>query len=95
MDGSSNTVRLAAGRLLSGRYRIELGEGGMGVVYLTADEVLSGGYAQKYDRKTGCQQVTGVQAARTIRGSKAAPGSPRERRARGWKDWQRSGRKLD
>jgi hypothetical protein len=58
-----------------------------------AFEVLTGGYAQKYDSAKGWQQVTGVQAARTIRGSKAAPGSRRERRARGWKNWRRSGRK--
>src|SRR5215467_13671978 len=50
----------------------------------TAFQVLSGGYAQKFDPQQGWVQVTGAEAARTLRGSQAARGSRRERRARGW-----------
>jgi hypothetical protein len=39
-------------------------------------------------------QVTGAEAARTLRGSQAAPGSRRERRARGWQKWVISGHKF-
>ena len=52
-----------------------------------AFEVLTGGYAQKFDPKKGWVQVTGAKAARTLRGSQATQGSRRERRARGWKEW--------
>jgi len=53
----------------------------------SAFEVLTGGYAQKFDPKKGWVQVTGAKAALTLRGSRAASGSRRERRARGWKKW--------
>jgi len=56
----------------------------------SAFQVLTGGYAQKFDPQSGWQQVTGAKAARTRRGSKAAPGSRRERRARGWRKWEPS-----
>jgi hypothetical protein len=52
-------------------------------------QILSGGYAQKFDPASGWQQVTG-QKAMSSRRAKAAHGSRRERRARGWKRLQRS-----
>jgi hypothetical protein len=55
-----------------------------------AFEVLSGGYAQKFDPQQGWQQVTGSKAMRSVRGSHAAKGSRRERRARQWRHWERS-----
>ena len=47
----------------------------------TAFEVLTGGYAQKFDPQQGWQQVTGSKARRSRR-AHAAEGSRRERRAR-------------
>ena len=52
-------------------------------------EVLSGGYAQKFDPHRGWVQVTGAKAMATQR-SHAAEGSRRERRARQWQNWHRS-----
>ena len=52
-------------------------------------EVLTGGYAQKFDPNSGWQQVTGQKAMHSHR-AKAAPGSRRERRKRGLKGLRRS-----
>ena len=54
-------------------------------------EVLSGGYARKFDPQNGWQQLTGAKAAKSVRATTPAVGSRRERRARGWKHWVRSG----
>jgi hypothetical protein len=54
-----------------------------------AFEILTGGYAQKFDPQQGWQQVTGSKA-RHSRRAHAALGSRRERRARQWKGWERS-----
>ena len=51
----------------------------------TAFEVLSGGYAQKFDPQEGWQQVTGSTAKRSKMAAHAVDGSRRERRARQWK----------
>ena len=61
----------------------------------TAFQVLSGGYAQKFDPQQGWVQVTGAEAARTLRGSQAARGSRRERRERGWQKWVSSAHKFN
>jgi len=52
-------------------------------------EVLSGGYAQKFDCSAGWEQVTGSMASNSIRAS-APKGSRRNRRMRQWKTWERS-----
>jgi hypothetical protein len=54
-----------------------------------AFEVLTGGYAQKFDPQQGWQQVTGSLASHSKR-AHAPVGSRRERRARQWKSWERS-----
>lgn len=54
-----------------------------------AFEVLSGGYAQKYEHNRGWVQVTGHKAEGTKRAT-AAIGSRRERRHRGWSGWKPS-----
>jgi len=55
----------------------------------SAFEVLSGGYAQKFDTTAGWVQVTGSKA-KLFSKSMAAVGSRRERRTRQWKNWERS-----
>lgn len=55
-----------------------------------AFEILSGGYAQKFDPQAGWQQVSGSKARLSRRKAVASPGSRRERRARQWKNWERS-----
>ena len=56
----------------------------------SAFEILSGGYAQKFDPSHGWQQVTGAKAMLSERTAHGAKGSRRERRARQWKNWTRS-----
>lgn len=56
----------------------------------SAFEVLTGGYAQKWDPQQGWQQVTGAKAMKSARIAHAPKGSRRERRARQWKRWRRS-----
>jgi hypothetical protein len=58
---------------------------------LAAFEVLTGGYAQKFDPQLGWQQVTGSMAlAHSKRAAHAPAGSRRERRTRHWMQWERS-----
>ena len=47
-------------------------------------EILTGGYAQKFDPQAGWQQVTGSMARRSNRVAHAPDGSRRERRVRQW-----------
>jgi hypothetical protein len=54
-----------------------------------AFEVLTAGYAQKYDPKKGWAQVTGA-SARHSKSAAAPAGSRRERRSRKRADWKRS-----
>jgi hypothetical protein len=54
-----------------------------------AFEVLTGGYAQKFDPQQGWQQVTGSLARRGKR-AHAPSGSRRDRRYRQWQQWERS-----
>jgi len=56
----------------------------------SAFQVLTGGYAQKWDPQKGWQQVTGAQAMKSSRVAHAPTGSRRERRARQWQHWKRS-----
>ena len=56
-------------------------------------EVLTGGYAQKFDPQKGWQQVTGAKAL-GLKRAHAATGSRRERRARQWKNWKRSAHRF-
>jgi hypothetical protein len=50
-----------------------------------AFEILSGGYAQKFDPPHGWQQVTGTKARHSKMALHPVPGSRRERRSRQWK----------
>jgi len=54
-------------------------------------EVLSSGYAQRFDPDQGWVQVTGSQAKKKKR-AHAQRGTRRERRARQWSPWKSSGR---
>jgi hypothetical protein len=56
----------------------------------SAFEVLTGGYAQKFDTHKGWVQVTGSKALHSLGAAKAAEGSRRERRERQWNRWERS-----
>ena len=49
-------------------------------------EVLSGGYAQKFDPSQGWVQVTGSRARKSKMAAHASQGSRRERRMRQWKE---------
>jgi hypothetical protein len=52
-------------------------------------EVLTGGYAQKYEHNRGWVQITGTRARKSLSAT-AQPGSRRKRRERGPSAWHRS-----
>ena len=56
-----------------------------------AFQILSGGYAQKFDPQAGWQQVTGSMARRSKRAVDAPDGSRRDRRARMWTSHHHAG----
>jgi hypothetical protein len=56
-----------------------------------AFQVLTGGYAQKFDPQAGWQQVTGSMARRSKRAVDAPEGSRRDRRARLWTSHHHAG----
>jgi len=60
---------------------------------MSAFEVLSGGYAQKFDANQGWVQITGSKA-RLSAAARPARGSRRDRRARQWQNWARSEHKF-
>lgn len=55
-----------------------------------AFEVLTGGYAQKFNPQQGWVQVTGTMAMESGMATRPARGSRRERRTRQWRNWERS-----
>jgi hypothetical protein len=52
----------------------------------TAFQILSGGYAQKFDPEQGWQQVTGAKARHSLRAAPGRSGTRRQRRYLQWKD---------
>lgn len=70
-------------------YKYSRGPFDLGGNSRAAFEVLTGGYAQKFDQQGGWVQVTGSQAMKSAR-AQPARGSRRNRRCRQWQNWERS-----